>query len=133
MNRARLPYAVALVTTIALGLATRRFPGAFPSVVATYGGDTLWAAMVVWLLALAWPRATTARLATGALAIAWLDEASQLYHAPWIDAVRAHWFGALVLGHWFVWSDLACHAVGVAVAAALDAWWQRRARSSNAR
>jgi hypothetical protein len=40
-------------------------------------------------------------------------EVSQLYHAPWIDSIRGTTLGALVLGHGFVWSDLACYAVGV--------------------
>ena len=35
-----------LVVTIVLGLATRRYPPAFPELIAWYGGDTLWAAMV---------------------------------------------------------------------------------------
>ena len=37
----------------------------------------------------------------------------QLYHAPWIDSIRRTTLGGLVLGFDFVWSDLACYAVGV--------------------
>lgn len=118
--RRRLPYAGLLVATILLGLATRRFPDQFPTVVATYGGDTLWAMMVVWLLAIARPTATRLSLAGNAFAIATAIECSQLYRAPWIDAWRATTLGALVLGQGFLWSDLLCYAVGVALAAVVD-------------
>jgi len=88
--------------------------------VARYAGDTLWAAMVFWLLAIVWPRARTRGLAIGALGIALGVEVSQLYHAGWIDAIRQTRLGALVLGSGFLWSDLACYTVGVGVAAGLD-------------
>ncbi|MFM8818855.1 MAG: DUF2809 domain-containing protein, partial [Phycisphaerales bacterium] len=42
----------------------------------------------------------------------------QLHHAPWIDGIRATRLGALVLGSGFLWSDIACYAVGVAGGAA---------------
>ena len=80
----------------------------------------MWAAMVFWILALAWRRASTRRLAPVAIAIAFAVECSQLYHAAWIDSIRRTHVGALILGSDFLWSDLVCYAVGVGVAAALD-------------
>jgi hypothetical protein len=91
-----------------------------PGFIAAYAGDTLWATMVFWLLALVFRRAPTRSLAVAALSIAVAVEISQLYHAPWIDAVRANAFGALVLGYGFLWSDLACYAAGAVLAAAVD-------------
>jgi hypothetical protein len=109
-----------LFGTIILGLATRVTPSAFPAVVARYGGDALWALMVFWLLALLRPAATTHRLAVGALGIACAVELTQLYRAPWIDAVRATSAGGLVLGHGFLWSDIVSYAVGIVMAAGGD-------------
>ncbi len=40
-------------------------------------------------------------------------ELSQLYHAPWIDSIRQTTLGGLILGFGFLWSDLACYALGV--------------------
>lgn len=117
------------VATVVLGLATRRFPTAFPEAIARFGGDALWAAMVLWLAALARRHAATHHLALSALAIAFAVELSQLYRAPWIDALRATRGGALVLGQGFQWSDLVCYAAGVALAAGLDAGIVRRQRS----
>ncbi len=105
---------------MALGLASRRFGAALPRFVAEYAGDALWAAMVFWLAAAIFPRARTAALAAGALAFAFAIEASQLYRAPWLDAIRASRAGALVLGQGFLASDLACYAAGVGLAALVD-------------
>jgi Protein of unknown function (DUF2809) len=118
--RRRMLYVGLLAATIALGLATRRFPELFPQIVATYGGDTLWAMMVVWLFANARPNATTMALALSAIVVAVLIECSQLYRAPWIDSLRATTPGALVLGQGFLWSDIVCYAVGVSLAALID-------------
>ena len=119
--RSRIAYAVALILVIAAGLASRRFAHALPAFVADYAGDTLWAAMVFVGLGLLFPRQPTRTLALAALALAYADEISQLYHAPWIDAIRRTTPGALVLGWGFLWSDLACYTVGVALAAGLEA------------
>jgi len=119
--RSRVVYAIALVLVIAAGLASRRFGHALPAFVADYAGDTLWAAMVFVCLGLLFPRQPTRTLALAALALAYADEISQLYHAPWIDAIRRTTPGALVLGWGFLWSDLACYTAGVALAAGVEA------------
>jgi hypothetical protein len=106
--------------TVALGLATRRFRRSLPAAVGLYAGDVLWAMMVYLLAAAIWRRASIRRLAIGAATFALAIEVGQLYHAPWIDAVRGTRLGGLVLGFGFLWSDLACYAVGIALAVALD-------------
>ena len=47
------------------------------------------------------------------LALAFLVEVSQLYHAPWIDSLRQTTLGGLVLGFGFLWTDLVCYSVGI--------------------
>lgn len=125
-RRSRTLYLILLVATVALGLVTRRYPSAFPDFAARYGGDALWAAMILWITALVRPAAATIHLALVSLLISGAVELSQLYHAPWIDAVRATRGGALVLGQGFLWSDLLSYSVGVAVAAVCDARLTRR-------
>ena len=114
--------------TIGCGLASRQYGAMLPPALARYAGDVLWASMVVWLLALWRPGASTSWLAFSALAFAIVVELTQLYRAPWLDAVRATTAGALVLGHGFLWSDLACYAIGVGLAAGLD-WLVLRPRA----
>ena len=118
--RSRPAYAVALALVIAAGLGSRVFGRWLPAPIAAYAGDTLYATMVFVGLAIVAPRWSTTRLALTALACCCAVEVSQLYHAPWIDAIRTTVPGALVLGYGFLWSDLACYAVGVALGAAAD-------------
>ncbi len=47
-------------------------------------------------------------------------ELSQLYHASWIDSIRQTTLGGLILGFGFLWSDLACYAVGVVLGVLVD-------------
>jgi Protein of unknown function (DUF2809) len=125
--RPRLLYAALLLGTVATGLASRQYADALPGIIARYAGDVLWASMMVWLVALLWPRASTQRLALVALLIAFAVEVGQLYHAPWIEAIRGTRLGALALGHGFLFSDLICYTVGVAGAAVIDGTLRRNA------
>jgi hypothetical protein len=130
-GRQRDPRVVALFAcaTIVAGLASRRFPESFPDWFARYGGDALWAALVFWVVALCWRRGLTIHVAAAALAIACAVEVSQLYHAPWLDAIRATRIGALLLGSGFLWSDLVCYCAGTALAAGVDTLIRRRSGS----
>ena len=126
MNRPRWPYLFALAVVVVAGLASRRFAAALPAFVSRYAGDTLWAAAVFLAAAVAWPAASTRRIAAGTCGVAFAIEFSQLAHPAWLDAVR-RWPGArVVLGEGFLWSDLVCYAVGVLLAAGLDRLLRRR-------
>lgn len=115
-----------LVGTVALGLASRRYPSVLPTFVSLYAGDVLWASMVFWVLTLLRSNGEGRHLAAIAIAIAVVVEGSQRYHAPWLDALRASPFGALALGQGFLWSDIVCYLAGVMLAAVID--WMLRTR-----
>lgn len=127
MNRNRFAYAIVGALVVASGLASRRYPAALPAFVAEYAGDTLWAVMAFVAIGFAAPRWPTLRVAAAALAVSFAVEVSQLYHAPWIDSVRATRLGALVLGYGFLWSDLVCYTVGVGLAAGVEVACRRTA------
>lgn len=103
-----------------LGLGSRSGAAWLPSFVAAYAGDTLWAAMAYLSLVFLLPRLRILPAAAVALAFSFLVEFSQLYHAPWLDMLRSSRLGALLLGRGFLWSDLVCYSVGVALAAGVD-------------
>jgi hypothetical protein len=112
---------IALAVVIALGLASRRFPGVlFPDALGKYPGDALWALMIFVLAGLVRPAASTRSIALVALAVSYVDELAQLDRAPWLVAVRATTLGHLVLGAAFEWADLVAYTVGVAVGVALE-------------
>jgi hypothetical protein len=66
------------------------------------------------------PSAAPLRLWIVATATTELIELSQLYQAPWAQALRATRLGGLLLGHEFLGSDTVCVAHGATAAALLD-------------
>ncbi|GAB4014547.1 hypothetical protein GCM10028808_37320 [Spirosoma migulaei] len=83
--------------------------------VKTYVGDVLWALMVFFGFAFLFTRWPTKAIALATLIFSFSIESSQLYHAPWIDSLRATRLGGLVLGFTFVWSDMLCYSLGVLI------------------
>lgn len=111
---------LALVATVALGLASRAWP--LPGLLAEHTGDALYAVALFWGLAWLGPRRPWWQLS----AMAWLASAavelSQLATWPWIMGLRATRLGALVLGHGFQWADLLAYAIGASGVGLLAAW-----------
>jgi hypothetical protein len=113
---------------VILGLASRRFPWLFPHAFGKYPGDALWTMMVFFGLGMMFRLAPSARLATYALLFSFAVEFSQIYQAPWINAVRATTVGHLVLGSGFGWRDLVAYSVGAVVAFGIEYIAFHRAR-----
>ncbi|MCH8040027.1 MAG: DUF2809 domain-containing protein [Nitrospinae bacterium] len=100
--------AVALV-----GIASRSEASGIPGFVVAYVGDTVWALFVFLAIGFIMPRWPVVRIAALALAFSVTIEFSQLYQAPWINAIRENPVGNLAIGDGFLWSDLVCYAVGI--------------------
>jgi hypothetical protein len=115
-----LLWIVACVLVLLLGIASRRIPGLFPEVFGKYPGDALWALAVYCGWAIVMPAASVRRVVIWALASSFLVECSQLYHAPWIDAIRRTTIGHLVLGFTFHSWDFLAYTIGIAVGCLLD-------------
>lgn len=111
--RRRAYLTVAIVATVVVGLASRKFPWLFSATLGKYPGDVLWAQMVYWGVRFLIPSASIAKVATYSLSIAFIDELSQLYQVPWINNIRATTLGHLVLGSTFSWLDMLSYLVGV--------------------
>jgi hypothetical protein len=103
-----------------LGIASRRYARLLPAFVAAFAGDTLWALVAFLGIGLLWRRASPWRVASLAMIFSVVIELSQLYHAVWIDSIRHTRVGGWVLGFGFLWSDIACYAVGVAFGVAIE-------------
>ena len=119
MTDRRRSLLLAAITT-AIGLAVHLGGSALPFAVRDSLGDALWAAMMFWLVSACSPHSTLRRRALIATAIAFSVEVSQLYHAPWIDGVRANRIVHLVLGSGFDARDLAAYVLGLAAAVVVD-------------
>lgn len=125
-QKSRILYLLCALITIGLGLASRRYASVLPPLIAPYLGDTLWALMAFFFIRALFPHHSTRFAGSVALAFCYLVEISQLYHAPWIDAIRHTRFGGLILGFGFLWSDIVCYTVGVLMGTLLDLAGRRR-------
>jgi hypothetical protein len=115
MIKRRLAYFLLIVVVIMLGLASRR-----TAIVPIIVGDILWASMMFLMVRFVLVYKTIIRVSLIALTLCYLIEISQLYHRPWIDYIRNTTFGALVLGHGFLWSDIIAYTIGVSICAVIE-------------
>jgi hypothetical protein len=126
--RQRAWYVALGLVTLICGLVVRFAPLGLPWFVVKYGGSTMWALMVYWVLAFVWPRMAPVWLAVAAGVIATLVEFQRLYHSPGLDAFRHSLAGILLLGNFFSGRDIAAYWAAIVVGASVDGRWVRAAR-----
>jgi hypothetical protein len=120
MKRNRITYLIAAIAVVILGLSSRRYSRVLPEFVASYAGDTLWALTAFLGIGMLSPRWSTLRICVTALLFAFAIELSQLYHSPWVEQIRHTRVGGLILGYGFLWGDLLCYVIGIAVGCILE-------------
>jgi len=113
---------------VLLGWVSRR--QAMPTFIVLYAGDVLWGSLFYVLFIWSLPRAASTWVWLMAVLTTELIEFSQRYRAPWIEAIRHTMLGGLLLGHVFLWSDVACVAIGATLAALLDLTLRSRHRNT---
>ena len=96
-----------------LGILSRKFSYLMPDIINTYLGDAIWATMIYVMMAFVFAHKLPKQIAVFSLLFCYAIELSQLYQAPWINAIRSTTIGALVLGSGFLWSDLLAYALGI--------------------
>ncbi len=133
IRRRRACYALLMAVVIGSGLLWRSGLLPLTNSLSKYGGDALWALMVFLGFGFIFPRTSTARLALAALGFAWTIEFLQLYHAPWLDSLRATRPGHLILGSGFNAPDLLAYLAGIALGAAAECLWNRKQRQGETR
>ncbi|PEE39439.1 DUF2809 domain-containing protein [Bacillus pseudomycoides] len=119
-KRNRLLYAILTIIVVILGLAARKFAYALPNLLNAYLGDALWALMIFIGFGFLFRKMETQKVALLSLLFCYGIEISQLYHAEWIDRIRATTLGGLVLGYGFLWSDLLAYTIGIGVGMLLE-------------
>ena len=119
MRRNRILYLILTIITIILGLLSRKVQG-LPQIISSYSGDALWALMVFFLFSFLFNKKSTIFILVISIIFSYGIEISQLYHAPWIDSIRATTLGGLILGFGFLWIDLICYTVGIVIGAIID-------------
>ncbi|PEP48826.1 ribosomal maturation YjgA family protein [Bacillus pseudomycoides] len=119
-KRNRLLYAILTIIVVILGLASRKFAYALPNLLNAYLGDALWALMIFIGFGFLFHKMKTKKIAFLSLLFCYGIEISQLYHADWIDNIRATTLGGLVLGYGFLWSDILAYMIGIGVGMLLE-------------
>ena len=114
-RRSRPFYAFAALLVLGIGLLWRSGFLPFPYFIFKYGGDSLWALVVFLCFGFIYPRRSSVRIFFVAICFAWAIEFLQLYHAYWIDGIRATLLGRLILGTTFNSPDLLAYALGIAI------------------
>lgn len=116
----RFTYLIAVVITILLGLASRKYSQLLPLFIAENAGDTIWAGMVYFgfrFLFVGKSRLTAIILS---FLFSYTIEFSQLYQAVWVNQIRGTVLGSLILGKGFLVVDLFRYTVGIITAALVD-------------
>lgn len=114
-----LLHAGLMVGVVPVGLYIRRHKAEFPYLVGEFAPDALWALLLFWVFSLLFFWRSARWVLAVTLVFTFAIEVSQLYQAPWIMQVRLTFLGAMLLGHGFLWSDLACYTTGALVGWAL--------------
>jgi hypothetical protein len=124
LPRRRRLVAAALAVVVGLGLLSRRFP--LPGMLAEHTGDALYATAAFGLFALLAPAARTRTLGLAAFGFAAAIEVAQLLDWPWLQTLRSHRLGALLLGQGFQWTDLVAYAAGAGLGCVADVTFRTR-------
>ena len=110
-----------------LGLLSRKIND-LPKIIELYSGDILWALMVFLINAFIFNKKSTIFIISWAIIFSYSIEISQLYHAPWIDAIRNTTLGGLILGFGFLWSDLICYTIGIIIGIIIEKLLNKKRR-----
>ena len=112
--------AAIILVTIAAGLAVRFVPLGLPPSLVKYGGSTLWALMIYWIVStvFSWWRLSAVALVAGVVATA--VEFLKLYRSPGLDAFRLTLPGILLLGRYFSIWDILAYWLAILAGALMD-------------
>ena len=119
-NNQRIKYLMAVVITILLGLASRKFAHQLLPFIAENAGDVLWAMMVYFGFRFLFVQKRLFTAILLSFLFSFGIEFSQLYQADWINQLRGTVIGALVLGKGFLTVDLIRYTIGIILAATID-------------
>jgi Protein of unknown function (DUF2809) len=116
----RAIHLVLIAITIPLGLGSRMRGLPMPELVRTYGGDVLSATCIFFGVRYVAHKRNLFKCAAIGFIICVLIEMQQLYTGLWLVHLRDDTPLGVLLGHGFLWSDIACYAVGTAFGSAIS-------------
>ena len=118
--RRRLTCLAIILLLIPLGLVCRFVPIGLPSLIVKYGGSFLWAATVYWFIAFLLARRKPRELALISLVVATAIEFLKQVQSPCLGIVRGTFFGKVILGRYFSYTDIAVYWLAIFCAVWID-------------
>jgi glycopeptide antibiotics resistance protein len=119
-NPLRRTYFIAVIITILLGLASRKYSHLLFSFLAENAGDVLWAMMVYFGFRFLFLKKSMVAAVFFSFVFSFGIEFSQLYQEDSINQIRGTTLGALILGKGFLTVDLIRYTIGIVIASTLD-------------
>jgi glycopeptide antibiotics resistance protein len=119
-NQLRKMYFGAVVLTILLGIASRKYSHLLFSFIAENAGDVLWAMMVYFGFRFLLVNKSMITAFLLSFLFSFGIEFSQLYQEDWMNQIRGTLLGALILGKGFLLVDLIRYSTGIVIAYSLD-------------
>jgi hypothetical protein len=107
----RFLYFIIAIFVVILGVLSRKIHG-----IPLFIGDILYAVMIYFGCRMLFLKISNPKKIISPLLLCYIIELQQLCHAEWLVTIRNTTFGHYVLGQGFLWSDMVCYTVGVAVA-----------------
>ena len=130
-TRRRITCLAIMLMLIPLGLVCRFVPIGLPSLIVKYGGSFLWAATVYWFIAFFLARQRPLALGFIALAVATAIEFFKRVQSPQLDILRDTFFGKVILGRYFSYTDIAVYWFAIFCAVWIDHHIAIHARSAS--
>lgn len=112
----RFLYFIIIILVVILGILSRKIHE-----IPLFIGDILYAVMIYFGCRLLFLNVSNPKKIIFPLLFCYIIELQQLCHTEWLVALRNTTFGHYVLGQGFLWSDLVCYTIGVALAFFIDA------------
>jgi hypothetical protein len=109
-----------MFVTVAAGLTIRFVPLGLPPFVVKYGGSTLWALMLYWIVSALLPSWRVLANALLASVLATAVEFVKLYHSSMLDAFRLTLPGIVLLGRYFSVWDIVAYWIAISFGAFVD-------------
>ena len=115
-----------MLATVVTGLVVRFAHLGLPWFIVKYGGSTLWALMIYWIVSTVLPKWHIPSVLVLAGTLGTAIEFGKLYRSPALDAFRLTLPGIVVLGRFFSVWDILAYWLAVSVGAVVD--WRLRPR-----
>lgn len=109
----RWVYFIAVIITMAAGLASRTYGAVLPKWMNEHFGDALWVGMIYFGVRMVFIHLSRARAVWISVTFSWMIEFSQLIQVPWLNELRSTLWGALILGSGFLVIDLIRYLIGI--------------------